>query len=164
METICLIGKPNVGKSTIFNRLIKERKSIILDTPGVTRDRLYGISTYKNKTFRIIDTGGITFDEDKLNENILVQASIAIDEADVILFIVDGKVGIDSTDIYIKDLLHKAKKDIYLVINKVDNPKREENIYDFYELGFDKMYPVSAEHNLGFEKLLDDNTKNMKEI
>ena len=164
METICLIGKPNVGKSTIFNRLIKERKSIILDTPGVTRDRLYGISTYKDKTFRVIDTGGITFDEDKLNENILVQASIAIDEADVILFIVDGKVGIDSTDIYIKDLLHKTKKDIYLVINKVDNPKREENIYDFYELGFDKMYPVSAEHNLGFEKLLDDITKNMKEI
>ena len=162
-KTICIIGKPNVGKSTIFNRLIKDNKSIILDTPGVTRDRIYGSSTYNNKSFFLIDTGGIEIGNDDFNEDIRVQSELAIDESDMILFVVDGKNGLDANDYLIRDILLKSGKNVALVINKIDNDNRKDNIYDFYELGFEHMFPVSAEHNLGFKELLDYMTSTMNE-
>ncbi len=159
-KCVCLIGKPNVGKSTIFNKLIKEKKSIILDEPGITRDRVYGTATYKDKTFSLIDTGGITTGS-AFFEEINIQAELATDEADLILFIVDGKNGLDSTDYYIRNMLLKTKKEVIVVVNKVDNPKRQENIYEFYELGFPTIMSVSAEHNLGFTALLEYITKDI---
>ena len=163
METVCLIGKPNVGKSSIFNRLIKEKKAIILDTPGVTRDRLYGTVTYKDKSFHLIDTGGILLGDDDFDKDIIAQAELAIDEADIILFVVDGISEIDAADIHVKELLHRSHKKVIVVVNKIDNEERKDNIYNFYELGFETILPVSAEHNKGFKELLDLITKDMGE-
>ena len=162
-QTVCLIGKPNVGKSTIFNRLIRENKSIVLDTPGVTRDRIYGDVFYKNKAFLLIDTGGIEDGSDNWNKEILIQATLAIDEADVIVFIVDGKEEISSSDIKIRDILMKTNKKVIVAVNKVDNEKRQEDIYNFYELGFSTVLPISASHNLGFTELLEAITEDFKE-
>ena len=164
METVCLIGKPNVGKSSIFNRLIKEKKAIILDTPGVTRDRLYGVVIYKDKSFHLIDTGGILLGDDDFDKDIIAQAELAIDEADIILFVVDGISEIDAADIHVKELLHRSHKKVIVVVNKIDNEERKDNIYNFYELGFETILPVSAEHNKGFKELLDLITKDMGKI
>ncbi|MBE6154544.1 MAG: ribosome biogenesis GTPase Der [Firmicutes bacterium] len=161
MKCVCLIGKPNVGKSTIFNKLIKEKKSIIMDEPGVTRDRIYGKVTYNEKTFSVIDTGGLVDSNEDFNQEIRMQADLAIDEADLILFVVDGKTGIDASDYYIRDLLMKSNKEVIVLVNKVDNPKRADNIYEFYELGFPTVISISGEHNLGFNELLDTITKNL---
>ena len=163
MKTVCLIGKPNVGKSSIFNRLIKEKKAIIMDTPGITRDRLYGVVNYNDKSFYLIDTGGISLENGDFDKEILMQAELAIDEADIILFVVDGLEELDKTDHYIKDLLHKQTKEVIVVVNKLDNSKRMDNIYNFYELGFSKVMGVSAEHNLGFKELLDEITNDLPE-
>ena len=163
MKTVCLIGKPNVGKSSIFNRLIKEKKAIIMDTPGITRDRLYGKVNYNDKSFYLIDTGGISLENATFDKEILMQAELAIDEADIILFVVDGLEELDKTDYYIKDLLHKSQKETIVVVNKLDNSKRMENIYGFYELGFSKVMGVSAEHNIGFKELLDEITNDLPE-
>lgn len=161
MKCVCLIGKPNVGKSTIFNKLIKEKKSIIMDEPGVTRDRIYGKVTYKDKSFSVIDTGGLVNSREDFNEDIRMQAELAIDEADLILFVVDGKSGIDSQDYFIRDLLIKSGKEVIVLVNKIDNSKRKDNIYEFYELGFPTIIPISGEHNLGFTELLDVITKEL---
>ncbi len=163
MQTVCLIGKPNVGKSSIFNRLIKEKKAIILDTPGVTRDRLYGVVHYQNKQFSLIDTGGILLGDDNFDQDIIAQAELAIDEADIILFVVDGMSNLDAADKHVSELLHKASKPVIVLANKMDNEKRQENIYDYYELGFTPILPISAEHNLGFKELLNLITKDMPE-
>ena len=163
MKTVCLIGKPNVGKSSIFNRLIKEKKAIIMDTPGITRDRLYGVVNYNDKSFYLIDTGGISLENGDFDKDILMQAELAIDEADIILFVVDGLEELDKTDHYIKDLLHKQTKEVIVVVNKLDNTKRMDNVYNFYELGFSKVMGVSAEHNLGFKELLDEITNDLPE-
>ncbi len=162
-KTVCLVGRPNVGKSTIFNRLIKEKKSIILDTPGITRDRIYGNVTYKNKTFHLIDTGGIDLGNEDFNQDIIAQASLAIDESDIILFVVDGKEDLTNNDFKVRDMLIKSDKEVYVVVNKIDNQERKDNIYAFYELGFEHIIPVSGEHNLGFIELLDEITKDMNE-
>lgn len=164
MQTICLIGKPNVGKSSIFNRLIKEKKAIILDTPGITRDRIYGTVEYKDKKFHIIDTGGILLGEDNFDKDILAQAQLAIDEADLILFVTDGLQDPDAADVHVRDLLRKYKKEVIVVVNKIDNEQRKENIYSYYELGFSRIMPVSAEHNLGFKELLEEITSSMPVI
>ena len=163
MKTICLIGKPNVGKSSIFNLLIREKKAIILDTPGITRDRIYGICEYNNKRFNVIDTGGIHGINDDFDKDILMQAELAIDEADTILFVTDGLEGITDADLKIRNMLKKSGKEVLVIVNKIDNEKRKENIYNFYDLGFEKIFPVSAEHNLGFKELLDYLTKDIKE-
>ena len=155
MQTVCLIGKPNVGKSSIFNRLIKEKKAIIMDTPGITRDRIYGIVNYKDKRFSLIDTGGISLGNDDFDKDILAQAELAIDEADVVLFVVDGLCDLDASDLHIKEMLHKANKKVIVVVNKLDNNKRQDYLYNFYELGFSEVIGVSAEHNLGFDALLE---------
>ena len=163
MQTVCLIGKPNVGKSSIFNRLIKEKKAIIMDTPGITRDRIYGIVNFNNKKFNLIDTGGILLGEDDFEKDIVMQAELAIDEADIILFVVDGLQDPDAADIHVRDLIRKHNKKVIVVVNKIDNEKRSNNIYSYYELGYDTILPVSAEHNLGFDRLLCTITKNMSE-
>ena len=160
-KTICLIGRPNVGKSTIFNRLLREKKSIILDTPGITRDRIYGTVKYKDKKFDLIDTGGIDLGKDDFNEDIKIQASLAIEESDLILFVIDGKEDLTNNDFKIRDMLIKSNKEVIVVANKIDNQERKENVYAYYELGFEKIFPVSAEHNLGFMELLDEITKDI---
>ncbi len=161
MQTVCLIGKPNVGKSSIFNRLIKEKKAIIMDTPGVTRDRIYGVVEYEQKKFHLIDTGGILLGDDNFDQDIIAQAELAIDEADLILFVVDGLTEIDAADSHVKELLHKTHKPVIVVVNKIDNDARTNNIYNYYELGFATVLPVSAEHNRGFKELLNLITEKM---
>ena len=160
-KCVCLIGKPNVGKSTIFNKLIKEKKSIIMDEPGITRDRIYGVVNFNDKKFSLIDTGGLTDGREDFNKEIRIQAELAIDEADTILFVVDGKFGLDATDFYIKDLLRRTNKEVIVLVNKMDNKERLENLYEFYELGFDKVIPVSGEHNIGFREVLEEITKDI---
>lgn len=155
MRRVCLIGKPNVGKSSIFNRILKEKKAIIMDTPGITRDRIYGTVEYGNKRFALIDTGGISLGNDDFDKDIVAQAQLAVDEADLVLFVVDGLLELDASDLYIKEMLHKAHKRVIVVVNKLDNSKRQDNIYNYYELGFSEVVGVSAEHNIGFDKLLD---------
>lgn len=162
-HTVCLIGKPNVGKSTIFNRLIKEDRAIIMDMPGITRDRIYGTVNNNEKPFLLIDTGGIDLGKENFNEDIIMQAELAIEEADVIVFVVDGKEEITANDYKIKEMLLKANKKVIVAVNKIDNKKRQEEIYRFYELGFEIVLPISASHNLGFDELLFEITKDFKD-
>ena len=162
VPTVALVGRPNVGKSTIFNKLIGKKVSIIEDTPGVTRDRIYGDVTYNNYKFHLIDTGGIDVGNEDFNKEIIVQANIAIDESDIIVFILDGKEELNKNDFIIRDMLKKSNKKIILAVNKIDNEKRKADIYNYYELGFDKIIPISGEHNLGIGNLLDEIVKDMK--
>lgn len=163
IPTVALVGRPNVGKSTLFNRIVGKKISIIDDAPGITRDRIYGDATYKDIRFHVIDTGGIDVTPDLFNKEIIVQASIAIEEADVIVLVADGKEGLTSNDYVVRDMLFKSDKKVIVAINKVDNKVAKENIYDFYELGFDEYIPVSAEHSNGVNDLLDSIVSNFKE-
>ena len=163
MQTVCLVGKPNVGKSSIFNRLIKKNKSIIMDTPGVTRDRIYGRVNHNDKSFYLIDTGGISLGEDDFAKDILVQATLAIDEADLVLFVVDGNDDPDASDKKVAEILHKSSKKVIVVVNKIDNDKKKENLYNYYELGFSYLVAVSASHNIGFDGLLNTITSDLPE-
>ena len=154
---VAIIGKPNVGKSTFFNYLIGERKSIVEDTPGVTRDRVYGETTWRGKAFTVIDTGGIEFGaKDSITEQIKIQAEIAIDLADCIVFMTDVTSGVTSQDQDIALVLKKSKKPVILAVNKVDDFKRFENdVYEFYNLGFGDPTPVSSSHSKGIGDVLD---------
>ena len=163
LPTVALVGRPNVGKSTIFNKIVGKKISIIEDTPGVTRDRIYSEASYKNYRFNVIDTGGIDASLEKFNDEIKIQAEIAIDEADVVVFVVDGKEGLTSNDLVVRDILRKSNKKVIVAINKVDNKKAEDHIYDFYELGFDIYIPISGEHGIGFVELMDEVTKDFNE-
>ena len=158
-KTVCLIGRPNTGKSTLFNRLINEKKSIIADMPGVTRDRIYGIVNYKDKSFNLIDTGGIDLEVKDFNASIKIQAELAMDESDVIVFVVDGREDLTLNDLKIRDYLLKTDKKVIVAINKIDDKRHEENIYSYYELGLDNMIMISGEHKRGVDKLLDEITK-----
>lgn len=150
-----IVGRPNVGKSTIFNRLIGERKSIVEDTPGVTRDRIYGVSEWLTKEFRIIDTGGIQLENQLFQEEIRMQVDIAMEEADTILFVVSAQEGITSDDEYIARLLKRTNKKVILLANKVDNDNVLHHIYEFYALGLGDPMPVSGAHGIGFGDVLD---------
>ena len=161
---VALLGRPNVGKSTIFNRLVGKKISIIEDTPGVTRDRIYGDVHYKDYSFHLIDTGGIDATKEEFNNEIKIQAEIAIDEADIVVFVVDGKESLTGNDYLIRDILKKSGKEVIVAVNKIDNIQREDNIYEFYELGFEKILPISGEHNLGIIDLLDEIIKDFKPI
>ena len=155
MPVVCLVGRPNVGKSTIFNKLVGKRISIIEDTPGVTRDRIYGDVNYNGYKFHLIDTGGIDVSKEIFNNEIKVQVEIAINEADKIIFVVDGKCDLNQNDYVIRDMLKKSGKDVIVAVNKIDNANREGNVYNFYELGFSEVIAVSGEHNIGITDLLD---------
>ncbi len=164
MQTVCLIGRPNVGKSTLFNRLIGESKSIIMDTPGITRDRIYGNVEYKDHKFLLIDTGGIDLGLGDFNKDIKMQAQLAIDESNVIVFVVDGRYELNQNDYEIRNMLIKSGKRVIVAVNKLDNKKlADELIYNFYELGFPIVLPISGSHNLGIDNLLSEITKGMEE-
>ena len=159
LPTVALVGSPNVGKSTLFNKLVGKKIAIIEDIPGITRDRIYGIANYGDYKFNVIDTGGIDIGNENFNEEIKMQAMIAIDEADVVVFVVDGKEGLNSNDYIVRDILNKSNKKVIVAINKMDNKLSKDNVYDFYELGFDSYIPFSAEHNINFYDLLDEIVK-----
>lgn len=163
IPTVALVGRPNVGKSTLFNKIVGKKIAIIEDIPGVTRDRIYSDATYNNKKFYLVDTGGIDASKMKFNDEIKMQAEIAIKEADIVVFVVDGKEGLTSNDFIVKDLLQKAGKKVIVAINKTDTKEAKENIYDFYELGFDTYIPISSIHNKGYVELLDEITKDFNE-
>ncbi len=153
---ICaIVGRPNVGKSTIFNRIIGEKKSIVEDTPGVTRDRIYGKAEWLTKDFRIIDTGGIQLADQPFKEEIQMQVEVALDEADSIVFVVSGKDGITKDDEYIASLLRKANKPVIMAVNKIDDQQFINNIYEFYQLGLGDPIAVSGVHGIGFGDILD---------
>ena len=155
LPTVALIGRPNVGKSTLFNKIAGKQISIVEDIAGVTRDRLYQEATYGDHSFYIVDTGGIDAAKEAFNDSIKLQAEIAIEEADVVVFIVDGKEGLTSNDLLVRDLLRKSKKKVIVAINKFDVKIAKENVYDFYELGFDDYIPISSIHNTGYVELMD---------
>ena len=152
---VAIVGRPNVGKSTIFNRMIGERKSIVEDTPGVTRDRIYGKAEWLTKEFRIIDTGGIQLADQPFQEEIKMQVEIAIDEADAIVFVVSGKEGLTPDDEYIARLLQRSGKPVILAVNKVDNQQLNDSIYEFYALGLGDPIAVSGVHGIGIGDVLD---------
>ncbi|MCI6002067.1 MAG: ribosome biogenesis GTPase Der [Tenericutes bacterium] len=160
LPTVALVGRPNVGKSTIFNRLVGKKIAIIEDTPGVTRDRIYGDVSYNDYKFHLIDTGGIDVTKEFFNDEIKIQAEIAIDQADTLVFVIDGKEPLNQNDFVIRDMLKKSGKKVIVAINKIDNEKRNDGIYEYYELGFDKIIPISGEHNVGIEELLEEITLN----
>lgn len=152
---VAIVGRPNVGKSTIFNRIVGERISIVEDVPGVTRDRIYSSAEWLNTTFNIIDTGGIDIGDEPLLTQIRQQAEIAIDEADVIIFMTNGRDGVTAADEEVAKILYRSNKPVVLAVNKIDNPDMRENIYDFYTLGFGEPIPISGTHGLGIGDLLD---------
>ncbi len=156
---IAIVGRPNVGKSTIFNRIVGERISIVEDIPGVTRDRIYSSAEWLNHDFNIIDTGGIDIGDEPFLEQIRQQAEIAIDEADVIIFLTNGREGVTSADEEVAKILYKAKKPVVLAVNKIDNPEMRSQIFDFYSLGFGDPFPISGSHGLGLGDLLDEAAK-----
>ncbi len=152
---VALVGSPNVGKSTIFNRLLGERKAIVNDMPGVTRDRMYGLCEWLGHSFYLIDTGGIEIEDRPFQDEIRMQAKIAIEEADVIVFLVDAKTGVSKDDELVARILRKEKKPVILAINKSDNKNKVENLYDFYALGLGEPILVSGVHGIGIGDLLD---------
>ena len=158
---VAVVGRPNVGKSTIFNKFAGKRISIVENTPGVTRDRIFAEVEWLDKYFTLVDTGGIEPDsEDIILSQMRNQAMLAMDMSHVILFIVDGKAGITAADKEIAQLLRKTKKPVILVVNKIDSQSQFDNIYDFYELGFGTPFAVSGANSMGFGDLLDEIVEN----
>ena len=161
---VAIVGRPNVGKSTIFNKLTGTKISIVEDTPGVTRDRIFGEVEWLNKYFTLIDTGGLEpKSDDIIVSQMRDQAMLAIDMAHVILFIVDGKGGITAADREVADILRKTKKPVLLVVNKIDSKSQQDNIYDFYELGLGNPIPISGANAMGLGDLLDEVVENFPE-
>ncbi|WP_215493131.1 ribosome biogenesis GTPase Der [Fenollaria sporofastidiosus] len=158
---VSIVGKPNVGKSTLFNKIVGRRISITEDTPGVTRDRIYSEASWQQHVFDIIDTGGLDpFDDDKIMSNIRKQANIAIEASDLILFVVDGRDPATALDLEIANILRKSNKKVILVANKTEG-KRKDNFYDVYELALGEPMSISAEQGLGLGDLLDEIVKNL---
>ena len=155
MNTIAIVGKPNVGKSTLFNRLLNKKSSIVDKQPGVTRDRVYGVVEKEGKPLILIDTGGLQFSDDPLEAQIREQVNFALEEADIVLLLVDGKEGISSLDKEITDYVRKAEGEKALVINKMDKEKDWGALSEFSELVLDKTFQISAKHNQGIKNLLD---------
>ena len=152
---VAFVGAPNVGKSTLFNRLIGKRVSIVEDTPGVTRDRLYGQAEWLTKSFSLVDTGGVEIKNAPFQAEIRAQVQIAIEEADVIVFVVDGKMGLSGDDEQVAKMLYKSNKPVILAVNKIDNVDKIPDINDFYALGLGDPLPVSGSHGIGIGDLLD---------
>ena len=157
MLTVAIIGRPNVGKSTLFNRILGRRQAIVQDMPGVTRDRHSADAEHRGRPFRLIDTGGLVpASEDRMFALIREQSRLAIEEADALIFLLDAREGLTPVDQEIMDLLRKSGKPLFVVANKLDTPKSDLLIADFYALGVDNLYPISAEHGTGVAELLDE--------
>src|SRR5215467_1830750 len=149
LPTIAIVGRPNVGKSTLFNRLVGARRAIVGDEPGITRDRLYGEAQWRGREFRVVDTGGI------IPEEIFRQARVALDEASAIVMVVDGRTELAGPDLELARLLNHTGKPLFLAVNKVDSEKQSALVDDFHRLGVRQMFPISAEHARGIDDLLD---------
>lgn len=153
---VTIIGRPNVGKSTLFNRIIQQRKAIVSEVPGLTRDRNYAEASWRDRSFVLVDTGGIEPSApDNIMRQVLEQTRIAIEEADVLIFLVDGKEGITPLDMEVAEMLRKVQTPVLLVVNKIDSAHHEERGYEFYQLGVEKIFPISAIHGRGVGELLD---------
>ena len=160
LPIVALVGRPNVGKSRLFNRFVRSRKAIVENTPGVTRDRNYGTARWNDAKFVVIDTGGFEPDStDVLLEQMRIQAQLAVEEADVILFVVDARAGLLPADQQIAEILRRSNKRVILVVNKIDQPKHIDLSYEFYELAFEEMFAISAEHGLNFDDLTEAVTR-----
>ncbi|WLV23453.1 ribosome biogenesis GTPase Der [Aciduricibacillus chroicocephali] len=153
---VAIVGRPNVGKSTIFNRLVGERISIVEDIPGVTRDRIYAQAEWLAHQFDLIDTGGIEIGDEPLLNQMRQQAEVAIDEADVIIFMINGREGVTAADEEVAKMLFKSSKPIVLAVNKMDNPEMRNEVYEYYSLGFGEPFPISGSHGLGLGDMLDE--------
>ena len=162
-RTICLVGRPNTGKSTLFNRIVGKKVAIIEDAPGITRDRIYSSASFNNIPFYLIDTGGIDLSDGDFNEEIRIQVEIGIEESDIIVFVVDAKDGITNSDELIRDMLKRQNKKVIVAINKIDNKIGQDNMYEFYSLGFDEYVSISAEHGIGVNELLKLMTEGLDE-
>jgi GTPase len=161
---IALVGRPNVGKSSLFNRLSGVRKAIVLDEPGVTRDRNYADCSWNEKPFILIDTGGFEPSAtDDVFQQMREQTHRAIEEADIIVFLLDGKDGLTASDLEISRILREVEKPVFFAVNKIDGPRHEEGAYEFYRLGVDRIYMISALHGLGVHELLDDMAEYMQD-
>ena len=158
---VAIVGRANVGKSTIFNRIVGERISIVEDVAGVTRDRIYAKASWLTKEFNVIDTGGIELENASFTAQIKMQAEIAIEEADLIVFVVNGREGLTREDEYVARLLQKSKKPILLAVNKIDDQRFKDDIYEFYALGVGDPIPVSGAHGIGIGDLLDQIIENL---
>ena len=163
-NVVAIVGSPNVGKSTIFNRLVGDRRAIVDDVAGITRDRLYARCKWLGKSFSLIDTGGIEVTNRPFQEQIRIQANIAIDEADVIVFICDGQVGVTTDDRMVSKILHKVNKPIILAVNKIDEGIHSSAIYDFYSLGLGEPIAVSGAHGVGIGDLLNRIIDNLPDV
>jgi GTPase len=160
MPTVVIVGRPNVGKSTLFNRITGERRSIVGDEPGITRDRIHGSANYNGKPFELIDTGGIVVhDDDYIPSQILKQAEFALERADQIIFLVDGRAEITGADRDLGQMLRRLGHPVTLAVNKADTGKNQDIVHDFYPLGISDIFPVSAEHNVGIDTLLSHITR-----
>src|SRR5947209_14328310 len=160
LPTVVIVGRPNVGKSTLFNAILRDRRSIVGDEPGITRDRIYGEAEYRGKRFGLIDTGGIIPHDDALiPTEILKQAHVALDVASHILYVIDGRTEITAADRDLVKLLRPLNKPLSLVVNKIDSPVREDLVHEFYSLGLGEPAAVSAEHKLGITDLLEKITE-----
>jgi len=156
IPTVAIVGRPNVGKSTLFNRIVGSRRAIVGDEPGITRDRLYGDAEWEGRRLRIVDTGGILPEEkDLIPSEIYRQARVALDEAGAIIMVVDGRAELAGPDLELVRLLRKANRPLFVAVNKVDSEKQSSLINDFHRLGVQKMFPISAEHGRGIDDLLD---------
>jgi GTP-binding protein len=157
LPLIAIVGRPNVGKSTLFNRLIGRRRSIVTDEPGITRDRIYGIVSWHGRSYEVVDTGGILpGDESEIPQRLFRQAQIAVESASLIFFVIDGRSGITASDYELARHLRRAGKPVFLIVNKIDSEKQTVDIPEFYRLGIDHVFPISAEHGRGITELLDE--------
>ncbi|MBF0468276.1 MAG: ribosome biogenesis GTPase Der [Desulfamplus sp.] len=154
---VALVGRPNVGKSTLFNRITRSRNALVDDFPGVTRDRHYADAVWNEKEFTLVDTGGFLLsDDDLFAAEIRQHVEIAVNEADIVVFVLDGRSGVSPFDRDLADILRRTEKPVFYLINKIENLNQQHNLPEFYSLGIDRFYPVSAEHGLGMEDFLDD--------
>ena len=157
LPLVAIVGRPNVGKSTLFNRLVGERKAIVDDLPGVTRDRNYAEAQWAGRSYLLVDTGGMESDSGgKLEQSVQAQSRLALMEADIIVFLFDGKSGLNPLDREAVDELRRTNKPVFFAVNKLDSQRRGDNLYEFFALGIDRLYSISAEHGLGIANLMDD--------
>jgi GTP-binding protein len=165
LPVVAIVGRPNVGKSTLFNRLVGERRAIVDNLPGVTRDRNYAEAEWDGRKYLLVDTGGLESEtEGQLEENVQAQSRLAVAEADVVIFLFDGKSGLNPLDREAVDLLRRANKPVLFAVNKLDSRQRGDNLYEFFALGIEPLYSISAEHGLGIGELFDDVARHFAEL